>query len=69
VNEHIWESLSSLLSNDANADQFGLLTNEIRQLSTYWSDLLKLTELSRRKYHNFLFPKAMEVNEDFLESL
>ena len=30
VNEHILESLSSLLSNDANADQFGLLTNEIR---------------------------------------
>ena len=30
VNEHILESLSSLLSNDANADQLGLLTNEIR---------------------------------------
>ena len=30
VNEHILESLSSLLSNDANTDQFGLLTNEIR---------------------------------------
>ena len=30
VNEHILESLSSLLSSDANADQFGLLTNEIR---------------------------------------
>ena len=29
VNEHILESLSSLLSNDANADQFGLLNNEI----------------------------------------
>ena len=30
VNEHVLESMSSLLSNDANADQFGLLTNEIR---------------------------------------
>jgi hypothetical protein len=30
VNEHILESLSSLVSNDANANQFGLLTNKIR---------------------------------------
>ena len=30
VNEHILESLLSLLSNNANAEQFRALTNEIR---------------------------------------
>ena len=30
VNEHILESLLSLLSNDANAEQFRAVTNEIR---------------------------------------